>query len=312
MRILIFLAAALLAASPAVNAQQVPSSYVAPRNSLGQPDLDGLWGARFLTTLERPRGVDSLIIPPEQAAQMAAAAIQRFGGIEDPDFDFSGFNDMLRINGEYRSSIIVDPPGGQIPYAPAANPIWQAFFDRFDNAYDNPEDRPLMERCAGGVGLPPIRVFPGFIPTQIIQTRDAVVMQTEDSGGLRIIPYAAATRQPPTLEGASLGRWEGETYVIETTGFRADIKERDVIGRPVLLNPDTRVTERITRVSPDELLYRFTVEDASLYTQPWTGEFVLERGPGAALEYACHEHNYALKGILLGGRAEAARKAAKK
>lgn len=285
--------------------------YTAPRNALGQPDLDGVWGARFLTTLERPRTATSLIATPEQAATLVAASIKRFSGIEDPDFDHSGLDSLLKINGEYRTSIIVDPPSGQIPYAPSADPIWQAFFDRFDNAYDNPEDRPMMERCTGGTGLPPIRVFPGVIPMQIVQTRDAVLLNTEDSDGLRIVPYAPSPSLPE-LRGVSVGRWEGETYVVDTTNFRTDIKERDVIGRPVLLNPTTRITERFTRTSPDHILYRFTIDDPDLYTQPWTGEFVLDRIDGKAYEYACHEHNYALKGIILGGRAEAARTAAAK
>ena len=101
-----------------------------------------------------------------------------------------------------------------------------------------------------------------------------------------------------------MGRWDGDTLVVETTNMRADDPARNVAGRPLLLSRHSKVTERFTRVSPSELFYRFTVEDETLYTRPWSGEFSLTRFDQPIYEYACHENNYSLTNILRGGRAQ--------
>ncbi len=150
-----------------------------------------------------------------------------------------------------------------------------------------------------------------FLPRQIVQTRDHVVIVSEDGVGLRTIHLRG---EPPpdvvrSIEGYSAGHWEQETLVVKTTQFRAEDPARNVIGRPLLLSRKSTITERFTRVSDGELFYRFTVEDDQLYSQPWTGEFSMTRQAGPIYEYACHEGNYSLANSLRGGQAEAALRA---
>jgi hypothetical protein len=164
------------------------------------------------------------------------------------------------------------------------------------------------------LGYAPIRVFRVLLPRQIVQTRDHVVILSEDGVGLRMIHMKG---QPPpdiirSIEGYSVGHWEGGTLVVQTTHLRAEDPARNVIGRPLLLSRGSTITERFTRVSDGELLYRFTVEDDQLYSRPWTGEFSMTRQDGPIYEYACHEGNYSLANSLRGGQAEAARSAERK
>jgi hypothetical protein len=154
-----------------------------------------------------------------------------------------------------------------------------------------------------------MRAVPVLLPRQIVQTRDHVVISSADSSGLRLIhlgglPPADGIR---SIGGYSVGRWEQDTLVVETTHLRADDPARSVTGRPLLLSRQSTITEWFTRVSPTELFYRFTIEDDELYTTPWSGEFSMTRHDGPIYEYACHEGNYSLPNILRGGQAEAAR-----
>jgi hypothetical protein len=160
----------------------------------------------------------------------------------------------------------------------------------------------------------PIRTVPVFLPQQIVQTRNHVVISSEGPAGLRIIPLSddelpAVVR---SISGYSSGHWEGDTLVVRTRHLRADDPSRTTVGRPLLITRGTTITERFTRVSDTELFYQFTVEDPELYTQPWNGEFSLSRFDGKLYEYACHEGNYSLPNILSGGQAEAARLAESK
>lgn len=111
---------------------------------------------------------------------------------------------------------------------------------------------------------------------------------------------------PLSHEGYSTGRWEGDTLVVTTTGFRPDHAMRSGFGRHMLISPETTIEERFTRVSETELNYFFTLTDATLYSQPWSGEFSLFAHAGPIYEYACHEGNYSLPGILRGGQLQAA------
>ena len=156
-----------------------------------------------------------------------------------------------------------------------------------------------------------MRSLPYFVPRQIFQNRDHLVMVTEDAAGLRIIRLEG---EPPpdsvrSIEGFSIGHWEGDTLVVRTTNLRAEDPARFGIGRPLLHSPDTKIEERFTRVSETELFYRYTVEDDELYTQPWAGEFSMDRWETPNYEYACHEGNYSLPHSLSGGRAVEARRA---
>jgi hypothetical protein len=304
--------AAAVVASAAAGAQQA-GPYVAPRTEHGHPDFQGFWATAFLTTLERPSGVEPLVVDAEQAKAVAAAILAHRPRVADPDIQLDDIQQLARVKGQYRTSVIVDPPDGKMPLTKAGRELADAVDRAFSESFDGPEQRPLTERCLENVGFAPMRALPVLLPRQIVQTRDYVAIMLEDAVGLRLIHL---TGQPPpesvrSVEGYSAGHWEGETLVVETTHLRAAYPARDVIGTALVLSPRTRVTERFTRVSETELLYRYTVEDGDLYRQPWTGEFSLTRYNGPIFEYSCHEGNYSLPNILRGGQMEAAKKAGK-
>ncbi len=285
--------------------------YTVPRTEHGYPDFQGIWATSFLTTLERPAGVTTLVATPEEALKLAAAIRARMPVVIDPDVQLHDIRQLAMVKGEYRTSVIVDPEDGRMPYTQKGLDM-VALVEARNNTYDDPEQRPLAERCLENLGYAPMRALRVTLPRQIVQTRDAVVISSEDSAGVRVIRLGGQT--PPdevrSIGGYSVGRWESDTLVVETTHLRAVDPARNVAGRPLLLSRRSKVTERFTRVSPAELFYRFTVEDDELYTRPWSGEFSMMRFDHPIYEYACHENNYSLPNILRGGQAEAARLAA--
>ena len=296
--------------STSVLAQQV-QGYTAPRTEHGQPDFQGVWATRFLTTLERPAGVEGLVLGPQQAQVLAAKIRSMLPAVIDPDVQLHDINELAMVKGEYRTSMIVEPKDGRMPFTRAGLELAGRVGARHAQMFDDPEQRPLAERCIENLGYAPMRSVPVFLPRQIVQTRDHVLIVSEDAVGLRTI-HLSDTPPPESLrtdEGYSVGRWEGETLVVETTHFRAEEPSRNVIGRPLLISRGSKITERFTRVSESELFYRFTVDDDRLYTQPWTGEFSMTRSDARTYEYACHEGNYSLPNILRGGQAEAQRHA---
>jgi len=304
-------ALAFSARSDVLIAQQGPR-YTVPRTEYGHPDFQGIWATEFLTMLERPPAVEGLVATPEQAETMVAAIRKQLStAVLDPDVYVHDIRHLARVKGEYRTSIIVDPKNGRMPFTKAGLDLLASIGNRDVTKFDGPEQRPLTERCLENMAYPPIRTLPVFLPRQIVQTRDYVVISGEDVPGPRIIRLAGEA--PPdvlrSIGGYSTGRWERETLVVGTTHLRTDDPTRNVVGRSLLLGPRTEITERFTRVSATELFYQFTIEDDELYTQPWSGEFSLTRFDGKIFEYACHEGNYSLPNGLRGGRAaDAARK----
>lgn len=290
-------------------AQQVPR-YTVPRTHHGHPDLQGVWATEFLTTLERPPGVDYLVASPEQARVVAETIRSRRAAVHDPQIDLDDVTRLAMVKGEYRTSVIVDPADGRIPFTQAGIDLAAWVQARDAQGFDHPEQRPLRERCMENSGYPPIRALPVLLPRQILQTRDHIVIVSDDPPGPRMIHLSGDPRPDVlrSLDGYSKGHWEGNTLVAWTTHLRAEYPARHVVGsRPPLLSPRTTITERFTRVSETELFYRFTVEDTDLYTQPWTGEFSMTLYRGSILEYACHESNYSMPNMLRGGQIDAVR-----
>jgi hypothetical protein len=302
---------ASIAAAASLLAQRA-DRYTAPRTAFGHPDVQGVWTTGFLTMLERPPGVGTLVASPEQAKVLAAAIRSRLPAVIDPHVQIDDLNELARVKGEYRTSVVVKPTDGRMPLTQAGVDLAAWVETRNTKMFDHPEQRPLQERCMESPGHPPIRaVAPVILLHQIFQTPDLVVIVSEGPLGVRMIHLGG---EPPadvlrSVEGYSTGRWDDDTLVAHTTHFRADDPARDVIGRPLLISRDTSITERFTRVSPTELLYQFTVADDSLYPEPWSGEFSLTRHDGRIYEYACHEGNYSMPTVLRGGQAEAARQA---
>ncbi len=283
---------------------QQTNNYTVARNTFGQPDISGVWQTRFLTNLERTAGVESLVVDAQQAASIAAEILASIPHNEDPEIEWEGVSELALVRGEYRSSLIVDPADGLLPYREAALPQVEFSSTRYQTQFDHPEQRPLAERCLGSMGFPPIQSIPVLLPYQIVQTRDQILIFAEGPAGVRIVYLDSQRKQPvpASHEGYSTGHWDGDTLVVRTINFRPDMPERSGFGRPMLISPDTVIEERFTRLSATELNYFFTVTDAGLYTQPWSGEFSLYAQAGPIYEYACHEGNYSLQGILRGGQ----------
>jgi hypothetical protein len=297
---------ALLALSCAANATDRP--YTPPRLDNGQPDMQGVWVASNSTPLERPPDFTALVIDEAQAAKIMASMEARAEDRSKPTEPTEYFDPLSieRTRGELRSSIIVDPPDGRIP----GNDLYEQHsaqaVTNVLNAMDGPEQRPAAERCLGSqTTQPPIMsIRAGVNLHQIVQTSDSFVFTSEFVNTARIVRLSS--RQMPaavtTWLGDSIGRWEGDTLVVETRGFTPSDHARIGLSGAFLISPRTVVTERFARVARDRIDYTFTVDDPTYYTQPWTGESHFLLRDEQIFEYACHEANYSLIHILEGAR----------
>ncbi len=303
--------AACLLLAPAALAQE---AYEPPRTPEGRPDFHGAWMSLSLTMVERPREIRVLTPGEEEARQLVAQFWESAPELEDPDLFISNVRTLSVVKGTLRTSHLVSPEDGRFPYTAAGLALAEnePVSSRTD-LYEGPEQRPTYERCLAGFGQAPMRTIPIIIPTLIVQTKNALVLNTEDVAGLRIVHIGREA--PPgelrSFEGWSSGRWEGDTLVVETTHLRPGDSWRTDFGRPVVVSGDSKVIERFTLVSDDELLYQFTVEDAGLYASPWLAELSFKRHDGPVYEYACHEANYSMTNILLGARVADAKKKTK-
>ncbi|HVY89725.1 MAG TPA: hypothetical protein VG942_12700 [Hyphomonadaceae bacterium] len=315
-------AIALACAGPAA-----AQGWAPPLSSDGHPDIQGVWSTDSITTLERADRYKTLVIPPDQVEALTKSHPQVVRQATDDNQKLGdgllngkdlaqgrGYNAFWIdpgtrfgvVKGEARTSWIIDPPNGKIPYSPEGQKLASAA--RAKLGYSDPEARPLADRClaTGGRTGPPM--INGLYNNhyQIVQTKGAVMIMSEMITWARIVRIG--DRHEPDvmrpLFGDSVGHWEGGTLVVETTDFSPYRAEQAV---PALLSEKAKVTERFTRVSPKELLYEFTVDDPVFYSQPWKGEITWRNEGDRVYEYACHEGNYAMDGILKGARAREAR-----
>ena len=291
--------------SSASSVAQSVEDYKAPRTQHGQPDFQGVWSTRFNTMLERPEGLP-LVLSPEQANGFAQAVAQGSADNTDPDIDILGPPVLAVVNGEYRSSVIVSPENGVLPYNELGNQMSaHSYFDGI--GYDGPEQRPGVERCTEAWGNPPMRAFMYQLFHGFVQTADTIAIISEEVAPLRVIHMDGYQRPKAitSFDGHSVGHWEGDTLVVEVSHYSDTYPERATIGRPMLLSGAARVTERFTRTSASELNYQFTVDDPTYYTQPWSGEFSFTREENSHIyEYGCHEGNYSMVGALRGARVQ--------
>lgn len=280
----------------------------------GQPDIQGIWSGATITPLERP--VD-LAGKPVFSSDKEAAEYER-NWVKNNNQDRRdgpveadvgrAYNDFWWDRGTHvvktlKTSLIVDPPDGRIPALTPAAQKKQA--DRAEarrlHPADGPEDRPLSERCIllGTAGTP-------IVPTaynnnyQIVQGPGFVTMESEMVHDVRIIPLDGRPHLPPQvrqLKGDSRGHWEGNTLVVETTNFTDKTAFRGS-------GENMRLLERFTRTDAGTLLYEFTVEDPASFVKPWSVQIPLTKTEGPIYEYACHEGNYGMTGLLQGARAE--------
>ena len=220
---------------------------------------------------------------------------------------------VIRIDGVARSSIIIDPPTGRLPSLTDAGKKRLAEIaargKRFGE-FDHPEMRPLSDRCLLSFGSnagPPM--LPNYFYNNnytIVQTKDHVMILTEMNHDARIIRLGAKEHAPANLRswfGDSIGRWEGDTLVVETTNIHPmQLEQTSILWAYRGASENLKVTERFTRTGPDTIKYRFTMDDPSTYTAPFTGELPFNRMDEMVYEYACHEGNHAMTNILSGER----------
>jgi hypothetical protein len=286
---------------------QGPAAYRAPLAYDGRPDLQGVWSSDWLTTLERPPEITGLTISPGDMPTVAKAIRDRRDASQPLEYFPLDFREFMVIDGAARSSIVVDPADGRIPYGPDARA--RMLKPSPPPGMDGPEQRPTNERCLWSAGLAPN--LPGLPNFQtIVQTRDSIVLLGELFGQLRIVPLDGRADPIGLPHGRMSGRWEGEALVIETTAIPAPF--RGSLNGGFALTPQTRITERFVRSGPDEISYSFAVDDPQLYAKPWKAEMVMRRTVEPVFESACHEGNYGLANILSGARAEERRGAGAK
>ena len=283
-----------------------------PRARDGHPDLSGVvWDAKFFAPIQASPKVGPDLVMPEAKARAAydayvAPMIKAASAMLDPEAGdlLASANGFPLVRGERRTRLVVLPADGKLPLTPAALQESQA--PRVAPTADNPENRSTMERCVGLGAAPPMMMLTQINPWEFVQTRDHLVIHTENGDEVRIVPFAGthgsgATR-PPT--GDSIARWEGDTLVVETTHLLARDRSRGSPSGALIVNPEATVVERFTRVSKDELVYQFTVIDPKVYAASWLAEFSLYRAPYRMFPSSCHEGNYGLANILAGARAE--------
>jgi hypothetical protein len=304
-----------LAQTPAQ--QPAAATYTAPRTTFGQPSLEGVWTQNFMMVMESTPGTPTLTVSESEAKSVLDVFVKRMSAMADSILDpevleLAHSTDGLPIvRGERRTRNVVLPVDGKLPYTPDArkrpassSPV---------STLDNHEERPNWERCITSLGLPPVTGIgtTSVNPRHIIQTPNQILLHTEYGDEARIIPLRA-THLPPELHSAlgdSIGRWEGETLVIETIG----LPERDRVRAfsNLIVTGDSKVIERFTRVSENELLYQYTVEDPNIYSAPWLAEYSLYKTDQRMFEHACHEGNYSLPHILQAKRVADNKPAAK-
>jgi len=327
--------ATVCAADQKLPPAKITKTWKAPRTLDGQPDLQGTWTNATITPFERANQYgDRLAMTAEEAKALenteadtnakADAPTDPKLGIQDLPTDcgrgFTGVNcgynsfwvdpgtKIMTINGEKRTSIVTTPNGKVPPVLAAARDRATARRASRGGFNDGPESRALGERCILSFGS---SAGPPMIPLlynnnyQIVQSKDTAMILVEMVHDARVVRIGGQ-HKPASIRqwmGDSIGHWEGDTLVVETTNVR---KEQGFRGA----SEDTKYVERFTRVAPNQILYQFTVEDPTVWEKPWGGEVAMNQSRDHLYEYACHEGNYALPGILAGAREEERVKAA--
>lgn len=307
---------------------ELNNQYEPPRMPNGKPDLQGFWTNSSVTDLERPDHLDKLILTEEEAQQFIQADPLANRLIDDakptdpnaPALDGSdllagrGYNTFWidpgtqvgKVKGTYRSSWIVDPETGKIPFSDQGENIRKRSAELRNN-FDGPEVRPLGERCMATTGRTGPPMLNGLYNNnyQFIQTDTHVVLLNEMVTHARIVKLNGS--HPPTIVkkqfGDAIGWWDGDTLVVETSNFHPMHAD---YAHPAFLTESATVTERFTRWSDTEIFYEFVVDDPSVYSQAWRGEARFVASDQPLFEFACHEGNLSLVGILKGARVQEA------
>lgn len=297
------LALALCVMAPVASAQ----SAAIPRTAEGRPDFQGIWSSQWLTPVERPSGVSALALDASAARQLTADILARAerNNPLDPELASPDATSLAIVRGELRSSLIIDPPDGRLPYTDKGRAAARGYI----TGLDHPEQRMTTERCLGGVGWAPLQIRSASMLHRVVQTPGHVVLQTEAYDDTRIIPVGPSPRPFPIIQpgGESVARWEGDVLMIETDHLDPNFSTHGIV---TVTSPSARITERLELNGPDELVYRYTINDPAYYATPWTAEYSMVRTKDQMYEFACHEGNYSLGGMLAGARRDDAKASA--
>ena len=280
-----------------------------------RPSFDGIWNSATATPLERPPQLkDKAFFTPEEAAEWERQVAQR--NQEAPSGTVSKsvgtYNTFFREFGErtvktLRTSIITEPADGRIPaLTPEAAEVKRRRVEAM-NIPASAQDTGLQDRCLGFVTAgPPMLPYSYNSNYQILQTRDAVVVYAEMNHDTRTIYLDGRPHLPPSIRlwmGHSIGRWEGDTLVVDTTNFNDGGGLYGSAGGNFGWDRNLHVIERFKLLDRNTLLYQFEIDNPTAFTQRWKGELTFSRSTGPIYEYACHEGNYAMPNMLSGHRA---------
>ncbi len=325
-----FTIASVFAQTPAKPVAKATAKAALPRTPDGHPDLQGVWTNATITPMTRPAQFkdqptvsDAIATAYEKKDKevlvsqdgqsdgplIAAAGSSGTGGYNVLFVDRG--DKLARVDGQARTSLIIDPPDGRMPPAvPRQNRNREAGGGQGESyagmSYDSVKRRPLSERCLIGFGStsgPPMLPVLYNNNYEIVQTPDRVMILVEMVHDVRVIRMNSQ-HDPAAIEkwlGDSIGHWEGDTLVVETINVNPKNRFRGASDK-------LKVTERFTRVDASTILYRATMDDPDSYTKPWTIEYPFVATPGPVYEYACHEGNYAMQDILGGARKQEAAK----
>jgi len=303
--------ASLLVSLPAQTRPQSKSKDSSVRRAAdGHPDLQGIWNPMTATPLERPKELAGKATVTDEEARalekrdhrdVVDIGVPQFDqaqeavGAYDSDFWENG-SQLARVNGVKRTSLIIDPPDGKLPARTEAGKKRMASLAESYSHYDQVQDRPISERCLSDSEVP-IIPFGADDNVQIVQTPDAIVILSEVIHDARVVRMNAQHLAPNIRLwlGDSIGHWDGETLVVDTTNFNDQMAGRGT-------GEKLHVVESFSRIDANTLLYKATVDDPGMFTKPWTIEYPFAATSKAIFEYACHEGNYALPDILAGAR----------
>jgi len=295
----------LFCISPTLWSQDVP------RTEHGFPDLQGTYTFRTITPLQRPPELaNKVTLTAEEAAEWEAyenrrqnrdLIIDSVGGAGYPPGVIS-YNEFWYERGnetvaDRRTSLIFDPPNGRLPALSDTGRERAAHIARIRRESAGPEARTLNDRCiVNNRTGPPMEPGSYNNNMQLVQTKDYVMILTEMVHHARIIPFAEDFTSPfAQWSGNSIAHWEGDTLVIETRDFYPDYGWRNT-------SPDMKIEERISWLDANTLNYEFTIDDPNTWEQSWSASVPMQRMDGPIYEYACHEGNHGLLGILAGWR----------
>jgi hypothetical protein len=309
------IAVGLLATGPLVAQAPDPApadGYTLPRTPDGQPDLQGFWTNATYTPLERPDGVTREFYDPDEVTESQAQSADREsaqtapGTIPDVHYDFTQFGldrSQSTLASSLRTSLIFDPPDGRIPSITIEGERIRAEREGaallLGGRWDSAQSNQLDDRCVIMRGSGPPMMDAGYNSNyQIVQNRDHVMILVEMIHDARIIPIDAGPQPHGNVRqwmGTSRGHWEGDTLVVETTNFNG---KNPFNGS----SENMRVIERFTRIDDETIVYRFTIDDETMWTLPWSAEIPMKQTVGPIFEHACHEGNYGLYNTLVGAR----------